>query len=271
MAECVQISNLGSSKLERKYTYDEPKTVIKKEKKDIKKVEDIAFDVDKLKEEYPNVKDIEIESAFEEGKFNIFKRYCEDNKKINLYDLNNEDILNLPKQRGIGVVRFKQIIERLNEIKDNISNVKVEQTPETVEQKVIKAKKVKEIKEIKDVKNINEIISIALGNLNDQESLTIIARIIEGLSIEDTGEILESTEEEAKEIEAKALNKIKNTFEQYNAIESIKKMFNSAKEFKIKDLEKKINEESEFIINFIKKDKLKGLTRSGDSDTLVFS
>ena len=65
-------------------------------------VEKVDFDIDELKEQYTNLDKILIEVAFAENKYNVFRKYCYYHNKITLHDLNNEDILRLPLQRGIG-------------------------------------------------------------------------------------------------------------------------------------------------------------------------
>lgn len=202
----------------------------------------ILFNIDKLKiKEEDNLKLLEIDSIFSHSKFRILREYCSDRNIITLYDMNNKDIYEFKEVKGIGEKRYQDFIKRL-----------------------------KEATKINGVKDIQEIAKIALDNLNPKESVTIIARFIEDLSLEETAEILEIGLDGTKKIEDKALENIQNTLNTYNGIRSLKLMTKSLEKFSLKDLGKSKNDKSILITNLIKKDELEGLSYIKSTDTVYF-
>ena len=265
------------------------------------------IDIDKFKIGQENfLKDLKINHIFSHPKFKIFRSYCSSNGISTVLDITNDDIINYRNYRGVGEKKYMEFIETLKLSIDNamierqlFSNDKFKISNEAYEKyKNIKLSTLANIFNIKGInnnlyirdiqgktydeiiedkteeildeltklstklntiKNIDEIVNIALSKLNDKESMTIIARFIENMTLEETGNILELTRERVRQIEKKALKKIQSIFNKYSLINSLKLMFNSNEFFYLKELEKSIDENNIFIINLIKEGKIKNL------------
>ncbi|HLR20759.1 MAG TPA: sigma factor-like helix-turn-helix DNA-binding protein [Tissierellaceae bacterium] len=203
----------------------------------------ILFNIDKLKvKERDNLKSLKISDEFSESKFRILRKYCEDRKIVTLFDMTNKDINDFKEEKGIGKKRYKDFIENLIKVTES-----------------------------KNIKKVDEIAKIALDNLNSEESLTIIARLIEELSLQETAEVLEVNFEKAKQIENKALNSIQSTLDKYNALKSLKLMAKSFKKFSLENLERANSDEKILITNLIKKEEFKGISYVESTNTAYFN
>lgn len=201
----------------------------------------IFFNINKLKaREEDKLRLLEINSVFSQAEFKLLREYCLDRGISTLYDMDNRDIYEFREVKGVGRKRYGDFIGRL-----------------------------KEITKTKEVKDIEEIGQIALDRLDAEESLTIIARLIEDLSLEETAEILEISPREARKIENKALENIENTLNTYNGIRSLKVRTRSLKKFFLKDINNE-NDGSLLITSLIEKDKFKGLSYIKSRDTVYF-
>src|SRR5699024_364753 len=175
-------------------------------------------------------------------KFRILRKYCENRKIVTLFDMTNKDINDFKEEKGIGKKRYKDFIENLIKVTES-----------------------------KNIKKVDEIAKIALDNLNSEESLTIIARLIEELSLQETAEVLEVNFEKAKQIENKALNSIQSTLDKYNALKSLKLMAKSFKKFSLENLERANSDEKILITNLIKKEEFKGISYVESTNTAYFN
>lgn len=164
------------------------------------KKEKLSFDIDKIKiKEEQTLKSLEIDIIFSNPKFSILRKYCLDRKISTLWDMTNKDIDEFKRERGIGKKRYKEFIETL--MKAINSN---------------------------PIKSIDEISEIALKELDDQESLIVIGRLIEDLSLEETADILEVNYEKAEQLERETFRKVQSTLNKYNVMESLKYIFKSS-------------------------------------------
>lgn len=189
----------------------------------------------------------------ENGIFNLDKNIFTVNKDFSLIEISNLLGIDIGIKTGLYIGDIQDI--RYSEIADTklLNNIKLI------------------INKLSLTKDLNEIVRDAYNKLDEKESITIIARYVENMTLQETGEVMELTRERVRQIQKKAIRKINSSLKRDGFIDSLKLSFKSNSIINLEDLINKINVENHFLVGIIKNGELINLSYNQTLDIIYFN
>lgn len=124
---------------------------------------------------------------------------------------------------------------------------------------------------ILEKKDINQILSNIYNSLNEKEALVLHARYVDKYTLEDTGKILEVTRERARQIQKKAIKKIRLRLSRNNFIRNLKLELKNSNYFTVDTLSSLLDESNKFIIDIIEVGEIDNLYYYETIDVIYFN